>query len=418
MNVSHSKTAIVVGAGITGVASALHLQRDRWDVTLIDRISPGDAGQTSYGNAGLLARCAVVPVSVPGLWKTAPKMLLNKRQPLFMRWSYFPRLLPWLIPFLKNGRADRMNAIAEALSHLTFDSVDQHIQLAQGTDALRHIETGPYSYIYTSRDSRAKDAPYHQIRADFGLPSVERDRAYLAEKDPHLAPAFECASEFSDHGWIKNPGAYVSALFEGFERAGGQFVSGEVQKIDTSSQRSSISIGSKVYDADKIVVCAGVWSRKLVETLGLKIPMESERGYHLMLHGTNFKPPHPYMIAAGKFAITPMSEGIRVAGVVELGGIDAPPSKEPWEMLRHYLSHVYPDLQYEREETWMGHRPSTIDSLPVVGAIPKSKNIILAFGGQHIGLTMGPKVGRMVADIAGERPSNVDLSPYRVDRFA
>ena len=130
-------TAIVIGAGITGVSAALHLQRDGWEVTLIDRIAPGDPDQTSYGNAGILARCAIVPVSVPGLLAKAPKMLFDPMQPLFLRWSYLPRLIPWLVPFLRNGRQDRMKKIAEALAHVTFDSVDQHKQLAAGTGAER-----------------------------------------------------------------------------------------------------------------------------------------------------------------------------------------------------------------------------------------------------------------------------------------
>ena len=145
--------------------------------------------------------------------------------------------------------------------------------------------------------------------------------------------------------------------------------------------------------------------------------MESERGYHLMLRGTNIRPPHVYMIAAGKFAVTPMDDGLRVAGVVEFGGTEAAPSDAPFELLKSYVHKVYPDLTCEAEDRWMGHRPSTTDSLPLLGSSPRAPNVIFAFGSQHIGLTIGPKLGRVVADIAGNRATNTDLAPYRVDRF-
>jgi hypothetical protein len=128
---------VVAGGGITGVSTAEWLRRDGHDVTLIDRIAPGDSGQTSYGNAGILARCAVVPVPVPGVWKKAPKMLLDPDGPLFLRWSYLPRLLPWLIPFLRNGRRDKVEAIADGLMPLIDDTLEQHLALARGTPAAR-----------------------------------------------------------------------------------------------------------------------------------------------------------------------------------------------------------------------------------------------------------------------------------------
>ncbi len=149
---------IVAGGGITGVSTAEWLRRDGHDVTLIDRIAPGDPEQTSYGNAGILARCAVVPVPVPGVWKKAPRMLLDPDGPLFLRWSYLPRLLPWLIPFLRNGRRDHVEAIANALMPLVDDTLEQHRALAGGTPAERWINTGDYSFFYPDRKAFQGDA--------------------------------------------------------------------------------------------------------------------------------------------------------------------------------------------------------------------------------------------------------------------
>ena len=183
-----SQRALVLGAGITGVATAIWLQRDGWQVTLIDRVAPGDSGQTSYGNAGVLARCAVVPVSVPGLLFKAPRMLLDPTAPLFLRWSYLPRLLPWLVPFLRNGSADRVRRIAGALEGLIGDSVDQHLALARGTGAEAFVRTGSYAYIYSSRAAFAGDAFGMDLRRSHGFDFEEWDSHRLHDEDPHLSP--------------------------------------------------------------------------------------------------------------------------------------------------------------------------------------------------------------------------------------
>ena len=413
-----SKNAVVIGAGITGVSTALWMQRDGWNVTIIDKVAPGSPDQTSFGNAGILARCAVIPVSVPGLLKKVPALLARSDQPLFLRWSYLPKFLPWVIPFLRNGRADRMRAIADALTTITYDSVDQHLALAKGTPAQQYIKTGNYSYVYTTPEARAADAMGHNLRRELGFDIAEHDRAEIAANDPHMSPEFTAATTFTDHGWISDPGAYVSALADIFTTGGGTILTAEVEDVAPRGTGALIRVKDHpTIETDKAVIAAGVWSRKLSERFGLRVPMEAERGYHVMLHGTNFQPPHPYMIAAGKFALTPMRDGIRLAGTVEFGGIDAAPSEVPVNLLRSFIKRVYPDITWERETTWMGRRPSTVDSLPFVGPVPQAPGVLLAFGSQHIGLTIGPKLGRMIADMASDRPSNTDHTAFRVDRF-
>ena len=413
-----SKSAVIIGAGITGVSTALWMQRDGWDVTVIDRTDPGSPDQTSFGNGGILARCAVIPVSVPGLLRKAPAMLADKSQPLFLRWSYLPKLLPWVIPFLRHGRMDRMRKISDALGTITYDSVDQHLALAKGTPAESFLKIGDYSYVYTTPEARAGDAMGHGIRRDMGFEQTENDRDWLAKGDPHLSPEFTAATTFADHGWISDPGGYLAALCDILTGAGGRILQAEVEDVAPKGAGAMIRVKNhETIEADKAVICAGVWSRKLAERFGLRVPMEAERGYHVMLHGTNIQPPHPYMIAAGKFVLTPMRDGIRLAGVVEFGGIDAPPSEAPLNLLRSYIKRVYPDLTWERETTWMGRRPSTTDSLPFVGPVPEAPGVLMAFGSQHIGLTIGPKLGRMIADMASDRTTNTDVAAFRVDRF-
>lgn len=412
------RSAIVIGAGITGVSAAEWLRRGGWRVTLIDRVAPGDAAQTSYGNAGVLARSGIVPVSTPGLLKKAPRMLLDRDSPLFLRWSYLPRLLPWLVPFLRNGSAARMRAIVEALATVASDSVDQHQSLAAGTGAERYLRTGSYTFVYRDRAEYHGDRLAHALRREhgFAMEEVEADR--LRELDPALSADYRFAASYPDHGWITAPGRYVAALAEHFAREGGELRLGEVADAAQAEEGATVTlVGGETLSAAKLVLAAGVWSRRFAERLGARIPMEAERGHHLMLSGASAVPPHPLMISAGKFVLTPMEDGLRVAGTAEFGHIDAPISEAALGLLRRGVRRAYPGLTWEREETWLGRRPSTTDSLPVIGASRKARDVIFAFGGQHIGLTIGPRLGRMAAEIAGDRRGNVDLRPFGADRF-
>ncbi len=409
---------VVVGAGITGVSAAEWLRRDGHRVTLIDRVPPGDTRQASYGNGGIIARCAVVPVSVPGLAWKAPRMLLDRDSPLYLRWSYLPRLIPWLVPFVLNGRRAKVETVARALDALLHDSVDQHSALAHGTPAERWLATGEYSYLYRDRAAFAQDAFGFGLRRAYGFEWEERDRATLAELDPRIGPDYGFAAVFREHGWITDPGRYVADLAAWFVGQGGRLREAEVERlIPLEGGRAALEAGGERIEADRVVVAGGAWSARLAAGLGHRTALESERGYHLWLRGASAAPPHPYMLADAKFVVTPMQGGLRCAGLVELGGLEAPPSRAPIGLFRRRIRRLYPDLTWESEESWLGHRPSTVDSLPLIGSAPAAPGVVFAFGAQHIGLTAGPKTGRLVADLVAGRAPNIDMAPYRVGRF-
>ncbi len=410
---------IVVGAGITGVSAAEWLRRDGHEVTLIDRVRPGDPAQTSHGNAGILARAGVVPVSVPGLIWKAPGMLLDPNSPLYLRWSYLPRLMPWLVRYLWNGRRSKVEEIARGLAPLVGDTVDQHLSLARGTPAARFIQHGFYTAIYRDRAAFEGDAFGFALRRAHGFEWEEWDRAALSEYDPELSETYTFGAAMKDHGFITSPAGYVAALAENFEREGGAFLQGEVAGIaQIEGGRGAVTlVGGARIEADRVVLAAGVWSGKLAGKLGHHAAMESERGYHLMLTGASHKPPAPYMVSDAKMAVSPMEDGLRFAGTVDFGGVDGPPQSAPLENLRRRVRQIYPKLEWDGEETWMGQRPSTVDSLPLLGPSPKAPAIHFAFGGQHLGLTMGPRLGRMTADLIAGRTPNIDIADYRVDRF-
>lgn len=411
------RTALVVGAGMTGLAAAEWLRRDGWSVTLVDPVEPGDPQQASFGNAGLLARTSVMPVATPALVRKAPMMALKSDAPLFLRWSYLPRLLPWLLPFLRNATPDRIRSVSAAIFALTHDSNDQHDALARNTGAEAFIQRGEFIDLYPDAADYHSGALAKEIEAKNGVTPELLTRDQLLDRDPHLGPRYTCGAMIGDFNWLATPAAYLRTIYAHYRAHGGQFRQAKVADI-TPGQAPSVTLeGGESLFADKIVLSAGAWSKDLAQKLGLPIKLEAERGYHVTMFEPTIQPPNPYMITDAKFVITPMGDRLRAAGLVELAGIDAPEIKPPTQFIRNRLKQVYPTLAFERSEAWMGRRPTTPDSLPVIGESPRAPGILHAYGGQHVGLTIGPRVGRLVADLAKGLHPNLDLAPYDPDRF-
>ena len=417
MNQAKSPRIAVAGAGIVGVSCALHLQRLGARVTMIDRQEPGNVDAASYGNGGILARSAVVPVATPGILLKAPSMLFSADGPLFMRWSYVPRLLPWLVPYLRSSRRRNVEHIARNLAPLLFDSVDEHRALAQGTEAGRWLRSCEYMYLYESRGAFERDAFGWGLRREHGFEWDILQGEAIREFDPALSPQYDFAVILKDHGMIANPGNYISDLAKGFAAAGGEVIRANIKQVDVSANGVVLKTDGDDIEADKVVVAAGAWSHLLAAKLGANVPLESERGYHLELTGANKQPSVPVMDAARKFVATPMDGALRLAGILEFGGLNAPASRGPTDLLLRGAKAMLPGLEYDSKQTWMGHRPAPADSLPVIGPAPASRHVYFAYGHHHVGLTAGPKTGRIVAQhVMGLQP-NVDLDAYRCDRF-
>ncbi len=408
------KTIIVVGAGIVGVSAALWLQRGGCDVTLVDRTGP--AAGTSYGNAGILASGAIVPVSVPGLLKKAPRMLLDRDQPLFLRWRYLPQFLPFLRTYLR--QAKNVDHIAAGLHELLHDSVDQHRALAEGTKADAYLHEGDWIYGYQDRAAFLKDSYGWDLRRAHGVSFEEMSAAELAAHDPALAARFGYGVRMTRHGRIADPGAYVAALMEAFCEIGGRFVKATISDVvieEGVCTALETEAGRMV--ADQFVLTLGAWSGPLAHKLGVRVPLESERGYHIEFVNPSIELKSVVMVAAGKFAMHSMNGRLRCAGVVEFAGLEAPPSRPPFELLKRQVAALFPDLTYDRIDEWMGHRPSTPDSLPIIGPAVTASNVLLGYGHQHVGLTAGPKTGRWLAQLAMGRRPNTDLGPFAPGRL-
>lgn len=408
--------AVVIGAGIIGAATALNLQKKGFNVTIVDAQPPGEGA--SFGNAGIAARCAIVPVPVPGiLWKF-PKMLLDPMGPLSVDFMYVARNAKWFIDYLRHGRAAEVKRIASELFKLTDGSIDDHLALARDTGGADWMTKSDYLYIYPNRRDFEAEKFGWDIRRDHGIEYSEVPQAQLRDMEPDLAANFTFGIKMPQHGFSLDPAKLVKGLVETFQKRGGQLLQAKVEQIEigeAGAQAIQTKAGRMTFD--RLVIAAGAWSATLAAQLGVRVPLIGERGYHVQFRDTGIQQNHPMMVTSGKYVATPMADGLRLAGMVEFKALDAPANSRLTDRLKRHGRLLFPNANLENAETWLGHRPSLPDSLPVIGAVPGHPNVFLAFGHQHIGLTTGPRTGRLIAQlVAGER-INEDLSAFRVDRF-
>lgn len=412
-----TKQVIIAGAGIVGVSTGIWLRRfSDAEVTIIDRLPPGEG--TSHGNAGVIAACSVAPVTAPGLVRKAPGMLMNPDFPLFLRWAYFPRLLPWLIRYLGTANDSDTRRISRGLVTIIGDSVDQHKSLVADTDAAGWVHDTDYSFAYADRAAFEADSYTWSLRRDAGFEPVIREGEAVRSFEPQLSPAVGCLATMTDHGYIRDPGGYVKALAAVFEGLGGTVQQAEIKDFEMADGKVAAVVTSQGRHAcDQAVLATGVWSKPLMRKLGLDIPIETERGYHIIFEDATGGPSHPIMVASGKFVATPMAAGLRCAGVVEFGGLEAGPSDAALSLLRKQAKAAFPGLSYKGETPWLGHRPAPSDSLPLIGEV-RDTGVFTAFGHHHIGLTGGPKTGRIVAGLVADQPVNTDIGAFDPMRFA
>lgn len=415
------RLTIVVGAGIVGVCTALHLRRIGCDVLLLDRQEPGTG--CSFGNAGIVASDVVPPVAAPGVLRKVPGYLLDADAPLALRWRYLPRLAPWLYHFVRSSRrADyerntRSLASLLARARVAYDPLLREAgvqELYRPSGTLQVFETA------AAFDDARRDADF---RRSLGARVEEVAAHEIPQFSSALAPVFAGGLFRPEIGYIRDPLALTQGLHRRYLELGGASLQAEVERLERRTSGRWGVIGraadgaEAVWEAEHLVVAGGAWSRRLLRGLGLRIPLDTERGYHIMLPHADPDLRLPVSTGEGAFYLTPMDSGLRLAGTVEMGGLSRPPDPRRTEAILRRARRYLPGLDEREARTWMGFRPSMPDSLPTIGPVPDLPGLHLAFGHGHLGLSLGAITGRLVAQaIVGEQPE-VDLTPFRHDRF-
>ena len=415
--------SVVIGGGILGACTALELLRVGHRVTIVEPGMPGGEQAASYGNGCWLSPMSVIPPAMPGLWRKVPGFLADPLGPLAIRWSYFPRVLPWLLRYLASGWTEaRVLRTAQALRSLLQGSPALHAALAEAAGVGPLIERRGLMYIYPSRAEYEAEAMAWRIRRQVGVDWIELSAEELRQREPELDRRYGFAALVEEGGHCRDPGAYVAALVALAEAEGAQRVAARATgfRIEGGRLRAVRTEAGEVA-ADRAVIAAGAHSRPLALAAGNAVPLETERGYHAMIEGAEVGPRTSLMPSDGKMSVTMTARGLRCAGQVEIAGLAAAPNWKRAEILRDHLLRSFPalprDLPAERVKVWMGHRPSMPDGLPCIGPARATADIVHAFGHGHVGLVAAPRSARLVAQMLAGEPTEIDAKPFDPCRF-
>ena len=405
----------VVGAGIVGVCISVCLVKKGFKVTLIDRDEPGKSA--SYGNAGHFSPYASVPFNRPDILVDVPAMLLTKTGPLSLKWNYIYKMVPWLIQFIKNCSKKNMMHTAKYMHQILDLALPAYDELFQDIDISELVENKGVLYFWTDRDLKSRELEIN-IRKELGAEQKLLKPHEIHDLEPHIKQVYHGGVYYPSARHARNPRKILLKLYDLFLKRGGNFKKENVQTINFSSDNKPIiKTNSNTYNFDKTVIACGAFSKKLTDQMDEKIPLETERGYHVHFKGHDHLLSRPIIFLNRGFGITPMEQGLRVVGTVELGGLDNPLTKKRIHNLVNNAKYLFPELS-EHHDEWLGFRPTLPDFLPVIGPSKNYKNLFYAFGHHHLGWTLGAITGKIIAGMCDNENSNLNLGPYSSNRFS
>ena len=406
----------IVGAGIQGVSNALFLQKKGFDVTIFDRDEPGSPA-ASYGNAGHFSPYASLSLNRTDILLDVPAMLMSSTGPLALKWNHVPKMIPWFLKFLMNTSKSKMMHTAKNMHQIldlalpAYDEIFDEIKDLEGL-----VENKGILYIWNDKDLKSRELEI-KVREELGVEQQLVNKHEIHDLEPHIRPFYHAGVFYPYARHARNPKKILLKFFDLFIKKGGKFNKVNIKDIEFDNEKPIFITEAQRFIFDKAVIACGAFSKKLTDNLGEKIPLDTERGYHVHFKNCDHLLSRPVIFQNRGFGVTPMEQGLRVVGTVEFGGLDNPLSKSRIKNLINNAKYMFGDLP-DHEDEWLGFRPTLPDFLPVMGPSKKYKNVFYCFGHHHLGWTLGPISGKIVSGMIAEENTNLNLSPYSSARFS
>tara|TARA_B100001093_G_scaffold520196_1_gene613542 strand:+ start:3240 stop:4499 length:1260 start_codon:yes stop_codon:yes gene_type:complete len=412
------KSVGIIGSGIQGVCIGHQLIKKGIPVTIFDRHDPlsMEFKAASYGNAGHFSPYAVLQFNRPDILYDVPKMLLSSNGPLALKWNYVTKLLPWFLNYLKNFNKKSMLHTAKYMHQILNLSNDAYEEIFKEIDTTNLVEKKGIIYVWTNKNLKSRELEI-KVRKDLGIDQKLLTQKEILDLEPNLSPVFDSGVIYESAMHARDPHGILKEIFKLFLKKGGKFIQEDIKSLKQQDKNKTIIKSEKNdYLFEKTVVASGAFSKSFTDQLGENIPLDTERGYHVHFKNMSHLISRPVIFLDRGFGMTPMNQGLRAVGTVELGGLDNPPSKKRIDYVIKCAKELLPQLG-KHEDEWLGFRPTLPDFLPILGPSLKNKNIIYAFGHHHLGWTLGAVTGKIVSGIIAEEKTNLNLSPYSSSRF-
>jgi D-hydroxyproline dehydrogenase len=405
----------IIGSGIQGISNALFLLKKGFEVTVFDRDYPGNPS-ASYGNAGHFSPYASVPLNRPDILADIPAMLLSSSGPLALKWNYVPKMIPWFLKFIRNSTKKKMMHTAKNMHQILDLALPAYDELFQEIELEGLVENKGILYIWNEKDLKSRELEIN-IRKELGVKQQLVNPKEIHDLEPNIKTFYHGGVYYPYAKHARNPKKILLKLFDLFIKKGGKFIKTNIKDINFDQEIPILRTENKNYYFDKVVIACGAFSKKLTDNLNEKIPLDTERGYHVHFKNCDYLLSRPVIFSNRGFGITPMEQGLRVVGTVEFGGLDNPISKGRIKNLINNAKYMLGDLP-EHDDEWLGFRPTLPDFLPVIGPSKNHKNVFYCFGHHHLGWTLGAISGKIISRMIANENTNLNLEPYSSIRFS
>ena len=407
----------IIGAGIQGVCTALFLQKKGFNVTLFDRDEPGNAA--SYGNAGHFSPYASLQLNRTDILSDVPAMLLSSRGPLAIKWNYVAKMIPWFSKFIFNSSKTKMMHTAKYMHQILNLSLEAFDELFQDIELDDLVVNNGIIYVWEKKGLKSRDLEIN-IRNELGIDQQILSSKEIHDLEPNIKPFYHGGVLYKYARHARNPKKILLKLFENFIQKGGKFLKLNIQDLDFDNNKPVLRSEAQRFLFDKLIIACGAFSKKLTDQLHEKIPLDTERGYHVHFKNYENLLSRPVVWSDRGFGITPMEQGLRVVGTVEFGGLNNPLSKSRIKNLILNAKDMIDGIPQneDHEDEWLGFRPTLPDFLPIIGPSKNYKNVFYSFGHHHLGWTLGAISGKIISKMIAEEKTNLDLQPYSSIRFS
>jgi D-amino-acid dehydrogenase len=404
----------IVGAGIQGISNALFLQKKGFEVTIFDRENPGSPA-ASYGNAGHFSPYASLSLNRTDVLLDVPSMLMSSTGPLALKWNYFPKMIPWFMKFILNTSKNKMMHTAKNMHQILDLALPAYDELFDEINLDGLVESKGILYIWNDQDLKSRELEIN-VRKELGVQQQLVNKKEIHDLEPNIKPFYHAGVYYPYARHARNPKKILLKFFDLFLKKGGKFKRLDVKSIEFQDEQPILKSDLERFLFDRVVIACGAFSKKLTDNLDEKIPLDTERGYHVHFKGCDHLMQRPVIFSNRGFGITPMEQGLRVVGTVEFGGLKNPLSKSRIKNLINNAKYMLGDLP-DHEDEWLGFRPTLPDFLPVMGPSKNHKNVFYCFGHHHLGWTLGPISGKIVSGMIAKENTNLNLAPYSSTRF-
>ncbi len=404
----------IVGAGIQGISNALFLQKKGFEVTIFDRENPGSPA-ASYGNAGHFSPYASLSLNRTDILLDVPAMLMSSTGPLALKWNYVPKMIPWFMKFILNTTKKKMMHTAKNMHQILDLALPAYDELFDEVDIEGLVENKGILYIWNDQDLKSRELEIN-VRKELGVNQQLVNKKEIHDLEPNIRPFYHAGVFYPYARHARNPKKILLKFFDLFLKKGGEFKKLDIKSMEFKDEQPILKSEIEKFSFDKVVIACGAFSKKLTDNLDEKIPLDTERGYHVHFKDCDHLLQRPVIFSNRGFGITPMEQGLRVVGTVEFGGLKNPLSKSRIKNLINNAKYMLGELP-DHEDEWLGFRPTLPDFLPVMGPSKNHKNVFYCFGHHHLGWTLGPISGKIVSGMIAKENTNLNLAPYSSTRF-